>query len=85
MSSALIWELTRNNNSYLRKRNGYTFTTNPMSLTNRHLNFDNGNRPQNILHYYINQLFLIGNMGVSMSGKDNTFNFVATRRRRWGR
>ena len=34
MSSDLIWQLTRKHNSFLVKRNGVTFTTEPGNLTN---------------------------------------------------
>merc|ERR1712151_88625 len=76
MSSALLWELTSTNNSFLRRRNGYNFSASPYSLTNRHLASDSG----------------LGNNAVGVTsaprvGDDGkrTFTFTVRRRRRWGK
>lgn len=36
MSIDLQWELVRKNNAFVVKRSGYTFSTEPANLTNKH-------------------------------------------------
>ena len=35
MASALLWQITQHNNSFLVKRNGYRFSSHPSNITNK--------------------------------------------------
>lgn len=60
--SDLIWQLTKNNNSFLVKKNGVQFSKDPFNLTNRNMFTVSGKYPLKIMiHTFliINQFFIM--------------------------